>query len=95
MLISKKFIVVLGDTRADRWCVCSLQGFILLLYHNCVSWWKCMSEKVGGGGGRCEMVLLQLLLMTLNYVKLHLTLQQNIQNFRVAIFCHSKIFLPY
>ena len=48
MLISKKFIVVLGDTRADRWCVCSLQGFILLLY-NCVSWWKCMSEKGGGG----------------------------------------------
>ena len=92
MLISKKFIVVLGDTRADRWCVCSLQGFILLLY-NCVSWWKCMSEKEGGG--RCEMVLLQLLLMTLNYVKLHLTLQQKIQNFCVAIFCHNKIFLPY
>ena len=70
MLISKKIIVVLGDTRADRWCVCSLQGFILLLY-NCVSWWKCMSEKEGRG---CEMVLLQLLLMTLNYVKLQLTL---------------------
>lgn len=93
MLISKKFIVVLGDTRADRWCVCSLQGFILLLYNNCVSWWKCMSEK--GGGGGCEMVLLQLLLMTLTYVKLHLTIQQKIQNFCVAIFCHSKIFLPY
>ena len=52
-----------------------------------------MSEK--GGGGRCEMVLLQLLLMTLNYVKLHLTPQQKIQNFCVAIFYHSKIFLPY
>ena len=50
MLISKKFIVVLGDTGADRWCVCSLQGFILLLYNKCVSWWKCMSEK-----GRGEM----------------------------------------
>lgn len=49
MLISKKFIVVLGDTRSDRWCVCSLQGFILLLHNNCVSWWKCMSEMGGGG----------------------------------------------